>query len=82
VGRGAASESDSKEISELSSKAAAGLRLDALGEAMRQSDEKKLGQVGALVPNRGTPPSLDDLQVESPKLPWEVRGNDGRFSTV
>jgi tetratricopeptide (TPR) repeat protein len=37
VGRGAASESDAKELSELrSSAAAAGLRMDALGEAMRR----------------------------------------------
>ena len=37
VGRGAASESDARELSELRSRAAAaGLRMDALGEAMRQ----------------------------------------------
>jgi tetratricopeptide (TPR) repeat protein len=41
MGRGAASESDSRELYELrSSAAAAGLRLDALGEAMRQGQEK------------------------------------------
>jgi len=37
MGRGGASESDSRELSELCSSAAAGgLRMDALGEAMRQ----------------------------------------------